>query len=86
VHLTHLFNNFFRLSNLLAPRKEAKIITLPKHGKDPTFPQNLRSIRILSIAGKLFEKLILRTTQKHSEERNLLNVTQFRFPADHSNA
>jgi hypothetical protein len=34
--------------------------------------------------GKLFEKLILRTIQKHTEERNLLNASKFGFRADDS--
>jgi hypothetical protein len=34
--------------------------------------------------GKLFEVLILRKIQKHTEERNLLNACQFGFRADHS--
>jgi hypothetical protein len=37
----------------------------------------------LAHTGKLFEKLILRTIQKHTEERNLLNSSHFGFPADH---
>jgi hypothetical protein len=84
VHLTHLFNHCFRLSHFLAPWKETKIITLLKPGKDPKFPQNLRPISLLSSTGKPYEKLILRTTQKHVEERNLLNASQFGFRADHS--
>jgi hypothetical protein len=38
----------------------------------------------LSTTGKLFEKLILRTIQKHTKEINLLNTSQFGFQADHS--
>jgi hypothetical protein len=38
----------------------------------------------LSTTGKLFEKVILRTIQKHIEERNLLNAGQFGFRANHS--
>jgi hypothetical protein len=34
--------------------------------------------------GKLFEKLILRTIQKHTEERNFLNASQSGFQAGHS--
>jgi hypothetical protein len=83
VHLTGLFNHCFRLSHFSAPWKEAKIITLPKPGKDPKFPQNLRPISLLSNTAKLFQKLILRTIQKHVEERNLLNASQFGFRADH---
>jgi hypothetical protein len=48
------------------------------------YPQHFRPVRIVSINGKLFEKLILRTIQKRTEERNLLNASQFGFQADHS--
>jgi hypothetical protein len=53
VHLTHLFNHCVRLSHFPSSWKEAKIITLPKPGKDPKFPQNLRLISLLSTTGKL---------------------------------
>jgi uncharacterized protein YlaI len=58
VHLTHLFNNCFRLSYFPISWKENKIITLPKQGKDPEFPQNLRQISLLPTKRKLFDKLI----------------------------
>jgi len=58
VHLTHLFNNCLRLSNFPSSWKEDKIITLPKPGKGPEFPQNLKQIRLLPTKGKLFDKLI----------------------------
>jgi hypothetical protein len=54
--LTHLFNHCLRLSYFPKPWKEAKVITLPKPGKDPKLPQNLRPISLLSTTGKLFEK------------------------------
>jgi hypothetical protein len=38
----------------------------------------------LPLAVKLFEKLFAKTTQKHIDERNLLDVSQFGFPAYHS--
>jgi hypothetical protein len=83
VHLTHLFNHCFHRGKFPAPWKEAKIITLPKPGKDPIFPPNLSQISLLSKMGKIFEKRILRTFQKHAEERNLLNASQLGFRADH---
>jgi hypothetical protein len=55
VHLTHLFNHWFQISHFPTPWKEAKIITLPKPGKDPKFPQNLIPINLLSTTCKLFE-------------------------------
>jgi hypothetical protein len=84
VNRTHLFNHCIRLSYFPASWKEAKAITLPKPGKDPKFPQNLRPIRLLSTMGKLFEKVILEIVQRHQEERDLLNASQFGFPARHS--
>jgi hypothetical protein len=84
VHLTHLLNLGLRLSHFPSPWKEAKVITLPKPSKDPKFPQNLRPISLLSTTGKLFEKVILKIVQKHTEERCLLNAGQFGFRARHS--
>jgi hypothetical protein len=84
VHLTHLFHHCLRRGHFLSPWKGAKIITLPKSGKNPKFTQNLRPISLLSSMDKLSEKLILRTIQKHTEERNLLNSSQFGFQADHN--
>jgi hypothetical protein len=84
IHLTHLFNHCLRLSHFPKPWKEAKVITLPEPSKDPKFPKNLRSISLLSTTGKLFEKLILKMAQKHTEKRGLLNASQFGFCAYHS--
>jgi hypothetical protein len=64
VHLTHLFNHCLRLPHFPKSWKEAKIITLPKPGKDPKFPQNLRPLSLLSTTGKLFEKVILKKLSK----------------------
>jgi hypothetical protein len=52
--------------------------------RNSRFPQNLRSISLLSTTGKLLEKVILKTVQRHVEERGLLNVSQFGFRARHS--
>jgi hypothetical protein len=84
VHLTNLFNHCIRLSHLPKSWKEAKMITLPKPGKNPKLPQNLRPISLLSTKGKLFEKDILKLFQGHIDEQNLLNASQFGFRANHS--
>jgi hypothetical protein len=84
VNLIYLTNHCLRLGQLPAPWKEAKIKTLPKPGKDPKFTPNLRPISLLLATDKLFEKLTLRTIQKHTEERNFLNASQLGFRVDQS--
>jgi hypothetical protein len=77
VHLTHLFHHCLRLSHFPQSWKEAKIKTLPKTGKDPKFPQNLRPISLLPTTGKLFEKGILKIVHKRIEQKGLLNANQW---------
>jgi hypothetical protein len=84
VHLTHLINHCIRLSHFPTPLKEAKVVALPKPGKDPKFPQNLRPISLLSTTGKVFEKVILKIVKRHIGEQNLLNASHFGFRARHS--
>jgi hypothetical protein len=84
VHLTHLFNHCLRLKQFPQSWKEEIIITLLKTGKDPTFPQNLRPISLLPTTGKLFEKVILKLLEQHTDEKDLLNASQFGFRAHHS--
>jgi hypothetical protein len=84
VHLAHLFNHCLRLSHFPKTWREAIFITLPKHGKEQKFPQNLCPISLLSTIGKLFEKFVHNIVQKHIEERGMLNASQFGFRASHS--
>jgi hypothetical protein len=64
--------------------KEAKVVTLPKPGKDPQFSQNLPQISLLPLTGKVFEKVISEIVKRHIGERKLLNASQFGFRARHS--
>jgi hypothetical protein len=82
--LTDSFSPCLRLSHFPNPWKKAKVITIPKPGKDPKFPQNLRPISLLSTSGNLFHKVILQLLQKHIDKRGLLNVSQFGFRARHN--
>jgi hypothetical protein len=84
VYVIHLFNHCFRLSHFPKPLMEAKVITLPKPGKDPRFHQNLIPISLFSLAGKVFEKVTLIIVQSGIEERVQLSARQFGFRARHS--
>jgi hypothetical protein len=63
---------------------EERKIMLLKPCKDPQFHHNLCPIILLSTTGKLFEKVILKIVQRHTEERGLFNGSQFGFLAHHS--
>jgi hypothetical protein len=54
VHLALLINHCIRLSHFPTPWKKAKVVALPKPGKDPKFPQHLRPISLLPSTGKVF--------------------------------
>jgi hypothetical protein len=57
---------------------------LAKLAKDPKFPENLCTIGLLSITGKLFKKVILKIVERHIEEKRLLNASEFGFRVHHS--
>jgi hypothetical protein len=84
VQLTHLNNYCIRLSLFPTSWKEPKAEALPKPGKDPKLPQNLRPISLLSSTGKVFEKVIFEIVKRHIGERNIFNASQFGFHARHS--
>jgi hypothetical protein len=70
VHSTH-FTHCIWLSHFPTSWNKAKMASLPKHGQDPKFPQNLRPSSLLSITRELFEKVTAKVFQKQTEGRNL---------------
>lgn len=84
IYLTILFNCFLQAAAFPSRWKNAKIITIPKPGKNPTYPQNLRPISLLSTISKLYERILLRRIWSHIEPNNLVPLQQFGFRAGHS--
>ena len=57
-------------------RKKANIVSIHKKG-DKQLIQNYRPVSLLSIYGKIFEKLIFNSSFKYLENNSLLNPHQF---------
>jgi hypothetical protein len=72
------------LSHFPNSLKEAKVITVPKHGKDPKFPQNLRLLSHLSITGELFRKVGIKIVHGHVQASDLFNASHFGSRARYS--
>jgi hypothetical protein len=64
--------------------KHATTVMIPKPGKDPTNPLSYRSISLLNIAGKVFEKILSTRLKNFLEINNLLPPEQFGFSSERS--
>jgi len=80
--LTAIYNHSFRLRHFPAPWKIAKVILIPKPGKDPLFPENHRPISLLPVLGKVLERLIL--SRFPEDFHNSIRPEQFGFRRGHS--
>lgn len=83
-HLTKIFNKMMEDSHYPSNWKLAKIITLPKPGKNGMFPQNRRPISLLNTMVKVFEKIIIKRLQKTVDKKKLLPNQQIGFRQNHS--
>ena len=59
--------------------KKAEVVTIPKQGKYPMFPQNRRPISLLSFLGKIYEMILLERLKKVVFTNNLIPDEQFGF-------
>lgn len=64
--------------------KTAKVIPIPKPGRDGTQSSSYRPISLLNNLGKLFEKVINARLMTFAEEQNIINDQQFGFRQQHS--
>lgn len=79
VYLTQIYRACFRLSYFPNEWKHAKIIAIPKPGKDLTNPSNYRPISLLSTLSKILEKIVLGKINLHLRCKDIIIPEQFGF-------
>lgn len=84
VMIMYIFRACFRLSYFPDTWKCAKIVPIPKTGKDRTLACNYRPISLLNSLSKVLEKLILSRLKSHIAAHNLFINEQFGFRTGHS--
>lgn len=84
VQLTRVFNACIQLGHFPKCWKTAKIIPIPKPGKNPTDPSSYRPISLLNAIGKVFEKIISYRMTSFIQDNNILPPEQFGFVFEHS--
>ncbi|GFX57859.1 probable RNA-directed DNA polymerase from transposon X-element [Trichonephila clavipes] len=83
-YLTKIFNRCLVNGYFPPAWKHAIITLLPKPGKDAKFATNYRPINLLSRIGKIFEKIILKRLQEHTDSHNLIPDFQHGFRSETS--
>lgn len=82
--LAKITNAILKIGYFPSIWKIAKIIPIPKPGKIPNCPQNLRPISLLSALSKLVEKIILNNLRQHLDDNHIIQNEQFGFRISHS--
>jgi hypothetical protein len=92
VLLTIIYNSMLRLSHFPVTWKFAQIIMIPNPGKPANEASSYRSISLLTIPSKIFEKLVLNRIKRHRYPRYYTRLsvwiqrTAFYNPANSQNS
>lgn len=78
-----IFNAILKLNYFPSAWKQAKIIMVPKPGKDKTQLGSYRPISLLPALSKLFERILLEKLQPYIEQNNIIPQHQFGFRNKH---
>jgi hypothetical protein len=79
-----MLNAIFRLGYWPTPLKLAKIIMIPKPGKNPTDVSSNQPISLLAIISKVLQKTILKKLNKDMNPQDWIPNHQFGFQQAHS--
>ncbi|GFV66783.1 probable RNA-directed DNA polymerase from transposon X-element [Trichonephila clavipes] len=80
--LTNIITNIIKIGYFPIAWKTATVIPILKPGKDPTQAESFRPIALLSILGKVAEKIILTRLYHHVDTKNILIPEQHGFRPD----
>ena len=83
-YLTFIYNSCLLHSYFPKAWKHAKVVAIPKPGKDQSNVRNYRPISLLCSASKLFESLICDRINNFVYENNIIPSQQFGFRKQHS--
>lgn len=84
IMIMQIFRACLRLAYFPNSWKCAKVVPIPKPGKDHAQACNYRPISLLNTLSKLLEKVILNRLKSHLSTKNILPNEQFGFRAGHS--
>jgi hypothetical protein len=82
--LLYIFNSILRVCYFPAQWKFATIVLFPKPGKPGHLPSSYRPISLLSMTGKLLERLLLPRLALQCDVKNTIPTHQFGFRPQHS--
>lgn len=78
-YLLEVLNDVWRTGLIPQRWKEGLVIPIPKEGKDPTVPSNLRPITLVSCVGKTLERMANRRLIQLLEQKGVLGDKQHGF-------
>jgi hypothetical protein len=82
--ITQLFNGILRTGNYSNQWKVLKDMPILKHWKQPEEPHFYRTISLLSVLSKVFERLFQTKFHPILQEKNVILVHQFVFRKKHA--
>lgn len=82
--LQNLFNSSLSARIFPSEWKSAKVVLIPKHGRDPECSSSYRPICLLNTTGKLYERIVVNRITEELDNLKLLSNSQHGFRAGRS--
>lgn len=83
-YIAILFNKCIKLGYWPNDFRQAKVVPIPKPGKNHTDPSNYRPISLLNALGKILEKILQTRINLFADQNHIISPTQFGFRSQHS--